>query len=202
MKIKIFFLFAFMLPTAVFSQEDTKEQFIHRGLFRAMGSIAEGAMFEQGVTNIYLTGNIEYYISDNVSLRGDGNYFISTMGDVTPFEYNHSVFSGFSFHFKTKSHFDPYLGFAPGIAMTKMSYANGFICDPGPCTGDMYETRSGVNPLVSSLAGFNFYFQKAFHLFLETRYIYGRHLSDESPQSLSELRFTFGLGFNLNFIKK
>ena len=202
MKTKIFFLLTFILPAALFSQEETKEQYIHRGLFRAMGSFAEGAMLQQGVTNIYLTGNIEYYISDNVSLRGDGFYFVSSLGDLQPFEFDHSVLSGADLHFKTKSHFDPYIGLAPGISITKMSYATGFICDPGPCTGDMYKTTSSVDPLVSSVVGFNLYFQKAFHLFMETRYIYGRHLSDQAPESLSELRFTFGLGFNLNFIKK
>ena len=198
MKTKSILFLAFILPAALFAQEDTKEQFIHRGLFRAMGSFAEGTMFEQGVTNIYLTGNIEYYISDNVSFRGDGNYFISTLGDQAPFNFNHSVFSGADFHFKTKNHFDPYIGIAPGVSIAEVNpYWNNPLMNVVALP-----TKSYVAPLASMVVGFNLYFQKAFHLFMETRYIYGRHLSNYAPQSLSELRFTFGLGFNLNFIKR
>lgn len=202
---KIFFssLLLCVCFCAVLAQSDnTRERFIHRGLFRAMGTLSSGVMFKENVTNIYLHGNIEYYVSDNVSLRGDGFWYVNSLEDFPPFEYNHSVLSGASYHFRTKSHFDPYLGLAPGVSIAKrMLVSNNIFCDPGPCPG--YENiRQGIDPLISSTVGFNFYFQRWFHLFMEARYIYGRHLVDFSPLSLSELRFSFGLGWNINFIKK
>lgn len=201
MKIKTFLYLAVIFSGALHAQDDTKQQFIHRGIIRAMATISSGSMLSQSVTNIYAHADLEYYIADNVSLRGDGFYFVSTMGDYQPFKMNHSLFSGASYHFKTKSHLDPYLGFAPGISMTQFQFYEPEFCDPGPCIPRIKDDPR-IDPLASGVLGSNLYFQKIFHLFIETRYVYGRHFSSEGPQSLSELRFSFGLGWNLNLIKK
>jgi hypothetical protein len=82
------------------------------------------------------------------------------------------------------------------MAITKRQSDN--LLSPLVSTG-----ASSVNPLISTAFGFNFYFQRWFHLFGEVRYISGKHLSDATtPLSLNELRFSFGLGWNINLIKK
>jgi hypothetical protein len=201
MKAKFLFSLSILFCGGLHAQDDTKQQFIHRGIIRAMATISSGSMFQQKATNIYAHADLEYYIADNVSLRGDGFYFVSTMGDYQPFKMNHSLFSGASYHFKTKSHLDPYLGFAPGISFTQIQYYPTIFCDPIACS-PIIEPDAKVDPLASAVLGFNLYFQKIFHLFIESRYVYGRHFSNAAPQSLSELRFSFGLGWNLSLIKK
>jgi len=63
----------------------------------------------------------------------------------------------------------------------------------------MYTAVTKANPLMSEVIGFNYYGDKYFHLFAELRLVQGNHMSTYSkPQSLNELRFSFGLGFNLN----
>src|ERR1051326_3596374 len=203
MKRNILFFVVIFLPAVLSAQEKDKQAFIHRGLLRAMGTISEGAMFSQAATNIYLHGNIEYYISDNVSLRGDGFYFVSTIGDVMPFKFHHAVFSGADFHFKTKNHFDPYIGIAPGISVTSMFLPPYYTIDPSGTQVKNVAGATAVDPLASGVIGVNLYFPKIFHLFIETRYIYGTPLTaDAFSQSLSELRFSFGLGLNFDVLKK
>ena len=188
---------------ASFSQEE-KKQFIHKGLVRSMATIASGTMLKQNVSTISIHGTLEYYISDNISIRGDSYYFLQSKhnyGYVIPdpyfFEFNHSTFSGASYHFSTKNHFDYYLAIEPGIGITKR--AGGVDCQAWLCEPS---GSSSVNPLFSSAFGFNYYFQKLFHLFGEARYIAGKHLSEaQTPLSLNELRFSFGLGFNLSVFK-
>ena len=192
---------------ASFSQEE-KSQYIRKGLIRSMATISPGDMTKINATTISIHGCLEYYVADNISLRGDSYYFLSAKynygyilpGGPNPFEFNHSTFSGASYHFKTKNHFDPYLAIEPGIAITKGKDYSNMFCDPGPCPAS---GKTSANPLFSSAIGFNLYFQKWFHLFMETRYIAGKYISDApTPLSLNELRFSFGLGFNINALKK
>ena len=187
---------------ATFSQEE-KSQYIRKGLIRSMGTISPGILLKENVSTISIYGTLEGYISDNISLRGDSYFYVKGKDNAgnDPFEFNHSTFSGASYHFKTKNHFDPYFAVEPGISITQTSVICPDVAIQGNyCSGATY---TSVNPLISSAIGFNFYFQKLFHLFAEGRYISGNYLSDaSSPKSLNELRFSFGLGFNINVLKK
>lgn len=190
--------------------QEEKKQFIHKGILRAQATISPGMMThisKQGIITypsftISLHGNLEYYIADNISIRGDGYYYLQEKHTLqgNPFQFNHSIFSGASYHFKTKNHFDPYLAFEPGISIT--SGFKGCWYDPFQTPYSCLEGETTLNPLLSSALGFNLYFQKWFHVFGQARYIYGKYLSNApNPLSLSELRFSFGLGFNLTLIK-
>ena len=186
-----------LIGVIVSQAQETKERYIRKGLLRAMGTISPGIMLKENASTISLHGNLEYYVADNISLRGDSYYFLKAKDNNgnNPFDFNHSTFSGASYHFKTKNHFDPYFALEPGIAITKGSPI--FLNDVNISGG------TAANPLMSTVIGFNFYFQKFFHLFMETRYIQGKHLSDATtPLSLCELRFSFGLGLNINVLKK
>lgn len=185
-----------------FSQ-DEKTQYIRKGLIRSMATISPGIMLKDNISTISLHGNLEYYVSDNVSLRGDSYFFIKgERPNIYSLDFNHTTFSGAAYHFKTKGHFDPYLAVEPGISIAQASEK----CPPDVvCIQSVWEKTysTTANPVFSSAFGFNYYFQRWFHLFGEARYISGKHLSDApAPLSLNELRFSFGLGFNLNLLKK
>ena len=184
-----------------FSQEE-KKQFIHKGLLRAQATISPGILLK-GSSTISIHGGLEYYVADNVSIRSDGYYFLKD--DQNIFSLNQSIFSGASYHFKTKNHFDPYFSFAPGISITKRNSYSAFLeCLVAPCPGQInFYDNTAINPLLSSVVGFNFYFERWFHLFGEARYITGKYISNTAPPlSLNELRFSFGLGWNLSILKQ
>ncbi len=205
-------IIGFFAFTITMHSQEEKKQFIHKGLLRATTTIAPGILLKENASAIYLHGVLEYYVADNISVRGDGFYTLNiqqpnwqNLSYTKNYPYlnsNHQLFSGFGFHPKTKNNFDSYCFFEPGISFANahiyhsLSSANyGFI-------NGYTSNHPSVNPLVSFGLGFNYYFQKWFHLFGEARYITGKHLSgDSDPLSLSELRFSFGLGFNLSVLR-
>ena len=203
MKTIILILLIFLNGIAITFGQENKTRFIHPGLLRAQATIAPGLLLQENANTIDLHGNLEYYIDKHISIRGDAFFLMHANfnSGINPLHYNHAIFSGASYHFSTKNHFDPYLAFEPGISMTEL------ILNPCPdgaeCLVPPIYGNKAVNPMISSAAGFNYYFERWFHLFCEARYSYGKHLSGSSePLSLSQLRFSFGLGFNLDFIKK
>lgn len=201
-----FILFILLgLPAFLFAQQES-QQFIHKYLVRADGSIEPGVMFKSGMNNVYINGNLEYYLDNVVSFRGDANYLMGSTGisdDSIGLKDNHSILIGPVFHFHTNGHFDPYLVIQPGLAYTS-SYRQYYT---GGKVDDDHKQKENYNAVLSPIGtiglGFNYYFQRFAHLFLETRYVHGNHLSDApSPLSLDELRITFGLGFNVFILKE
>lgn len=189
----------------VFSQEESK-RFVRKGLIRDQGTISPGLLLQKEVSTISLYGTLEYYVADNVSVRGDGTYSMQIdepnftkvpYADGFPFlSSNHQLYAGISYHFTTKGHLDPYFAIEPGVAFSQS--VTGI-----DSTGGYLYSNVSANPLFSPAVGFNFYFQRFFHLFAEAKYIQGNHLSNAATSlSLNELRFAFGLGLNLNLLKK
>lgn len=173
----------------IFSQEENK-QYIHKNLSRTTLTFSTGYFPKNKVSSVYLTGNVEYYTNNKISVRGDGYYFVNNLSEsILSNEFipnqNDGLFFGALYHFKSNSHFDPYLGLQPAIAISQSK-------------NNMQISSITVNPLFSSVLGFNYYAKKYAHLFINARYVSGKHLSEaSSPMSLNEIRFEFGLGFNL-----
>ncbi len=190
------------IAKASFSQ-DEKQQYIRKGLLRAMGTISPGILLSENASTYSLQGNLEYYVADNISLRGDVFYHTEGKGkdNSAVFEPYASLFSGASYHIKTNNHFDPYIGIQPGLGRVRNTRNFGrpdFIDSLYPVRPKFFYA-----PLASSYIGFNYYFENIFHLFGEMRYLNGKDFSDAyHTYSLSELRFSFGLGFNINTLKK
>lgn len=191
------------LSSVVFAQQENT-QYIHKHLLRTDASIVAGYLFKEGMNNVHLNGSAEYYLDNKISIRGSASYLLGCNGltkDSIGLKDFHSIYLGGAYHFPTKGHFDPYLILQPGLAYTS-SYKSG---PPALKDGDEQKRKyyPGVlTPIATAGVGFNYYFQRFAHLFLETRYVYGQHLTQApSPISLQELRVTFGLGFNLFIIK-
>src|SRR5437868_6707845 len=121
MKKLIGVIFLFICVITVKAQEE-KSQYIRKGLIRTQGTISPGILLKENSSTISLYGTLEGYISDNISVRGDSYYDILSAGKKNndrPFEFNHEIFSGASYHFKTKNHFDPYVAIEPGVAISQ-----------------------------------------------------------------------------------
>lgn len=187
--VKKIIILALLFPFFLNAQE-TSSSIADKGLLRATGTISFGGMTKHEQTNIYLQGVLEYFVTKNITSRGDIYYYLKS-GDKQMLNQNHQLFAGASCHFNTNSNFVPYLGIQPGIGLTQAN----FVVVNG-------ENNVEASPLISAVVGFNYYASNWFHLFIDGRYISGKHLSNQKTISLDEVRLSFGLGFNLNVLKK
>lgn len=201
--INLILIFVCSLSVVFAQQENT--QYIHKHLMRADASVVGGYLFKENINNVHIDGSAEYYIDNKISIRGSASYLVGSSGltkDSIGLKDFHSIYLGGAYHFPTKGHFDPYVIFQPGL-----SYTSSYKGTPASLTtseeAPAKKMYPGVlTPIATAGVGFNYYFQRFAHLFFETRYVYGQHLSPApSPISLQELRVTFGLGFNLFIIK-
>lgn len=180
---QLLILSAIAFASSVQAQE---KPIIRTGLLSVQATISPAYMFGDQASYFYLHGGFEGYVSDKISLTGEGFYQLGSFAPENAFDLNHSVFFGASRHF-TRNNNDLYIGLQPGIAFTRLnSTANA-----------LNRSHTGVNPLVSPVIGYNFYVNNIFHFFLQTRLVVGQHNTD-IHRDLTELRFSAGLGFNLN----
>lgn len=188
----------------VLAQQES-HQYIHKHLVRADASFVGGYLFNEGLSNVHINGSAEYYMDNKISIRGSASYMFGSNGltaDSMGLKDFHSIYLGGAYHFTTNGHFDPYVIVQPGLAYTSSFKAEPiyFLANSDSSPKTSYE--GVLSPIATAGIGFNYYFQRFAHLFVETRYVYGRHLSQApSPISLEELRITFGLGFNLFVVK-
>lgn len=177
-------LLLFLLAAAPAAQAQDGP-YIRHGLLRAFGTLTPGIMTSQSLTNMYFHGNIEYYLDDRISLRGDGFLFLASTKSRVVYQANHSLFAGASRHISTEGNFDPYFGLLFGLGMTQLP-------------GDIVAEPVSYNPLLSPHIGINYYGEKVFHIFGEVRYVMGKNFPAGQPaSSMGELRFSFGLGLDI-----
>lgn len=150
-------------------------------------SFAPGFLTENTQT-IQLHGYLGFQ-QNKIHIRGDGFYYLGAFGDRPRFDMNHQVYAGAFYHF-TETKFQPYIGFQPGIAIARSSEYLTYDA----ATGET-QAKVATNPVGSAIGGFTYYGEKLFFLFLEGRYIFGKHKSNATPVFLDEMRFSFGLGF-------
>ncbi len=201
---KIIFILIFVCSLSVVFAQQENTQYIHKHLLRTDASVVAGYLFKEGMNNVHINGSTEYYLDNKISIRGSASYLLGSSGltkDSIGLKDFHSIYLGGAFHFPTKGHFDPYVIFQPGLAYTS-SYKSGRPALTSEDKQTKQHYPGALTPMATAGVGFNYYFQRFAHLFVETRYVYGQHLSAApSPISLQELRITFGLGFNLFIIK-
>jgi hypothetical protein len=174
-------------------------RYVDHGLIRVQGNLALGQPLKTTGTNMYWTGDLDYYCRDNISISSGLFYFFGSFGGTKLFKENHCGYLGASYHFKTKGHFDPFIGILPGYSIAQMN-ANSVVFN------DSTKPRSSFplsfNPLILFNAGFTYYANRFFNVFIHVKYQVGKHFSDISPVSLDELKVSFGLGYMIWVRKK
>lgn len=203
---KIIFILIFVCSLSVIFAQQENTQYIHKHLMRADASVVGGYLFKEGMNTVHINGSAEYYLDNKISIRGSASYMLGNAGitkDSMGLKDFHSIYLGMAYHFPTKGHFDPYVIIQPGLAYTSSYQVHNWVPLQLQDEQISHTYYPGVlSPIATAGLGFNYYFQRFAHLFFETRYVYGQHLSPApSPISLEELRVTFGLGFNLFIIK-
>lgn len=173
----------FLISCDVFSQSDI----ITPNFFVVRQGLSIDANKSQ---DIGLHVAAEYFFEPKLSLIGEGNiYLASAKPNNRELVFSHAIFSGGNYHLTNKST-DFYFGFQPGLNLSKKT---------GNTKGT--STNTVLSPLISFSTGFSYYSINYFHFYTQLRYTYGSHL-EESSVSLSGLKITFGLGYNLSQIFK
>jgi len=188
------FVFALSIQSKAFTTGDSVKYIVvkktlirKQGLWRATSTFSLGLMNDQ-VRNAYIQGTLENYFDFNLSIRGDGYYFLNSVSDLKPLAKNHQIYAGLVKHWGTVN-WEGYAGLQPGIAISQRT-------DSILIENNLIESETAVTPLFSPIVGVNYYTANHFHFFLETRYTRGIHLSNSLPKYLDEIRFSFGLGFH------
>lgn len=166
---------------------------IHQGMIRVQGTFALGQDFEMEEQRYYIYGEAEYLPTRSIGVNGGiyGMVASNTRPDHPDFEqkdtYIHNMFFGPAFHFNPESRVDPYVMVQPGVAFVH-----------GPVWNKEFDVvdRMGLAPVGSLTAGISYY-GSFFHLNAQIRALTGTYADQYFQFGLSELRASFGLGFNL-----
>jgi hypothetical protein len=165
-----------------------------KGCARAQGNLAAGYLFQQRQVAAYVTGDIDLFVDNRVSVTGQvWATFVTTERNKPGITANHSVFWGMNYHLVPKGRFDPYIGLTTGAGLVRANY---WYNDANR------KSEFSVVPLISAQLGMNYYVGSIFHFFARVQGVSGVFFSNV-PQSgrLKELKITAGLGWNLRFWK-
>src|ERR1700722_3936774 len=90
-----------------FAQIDTSAFYgtVHKGILAGVGTVGVGEMSHFNISNVYITGNLEYYAEKNISIRGDGYFFVNSLTQNSPLKQISSIYFGAFYHFPTRSGF-------------------------------------------------------------------------------------------------
>lgn len=145
-------------------------------------------MLDNSSQPFYFHGNLEGYVSENISLSGDGYYYLGDMDKNDFLRYHNSLFAGFNWHLLGEGQADLFLGIQPGISFTTLR-------------SQASNQTLAINPLTSINIGFNYFLNEYFNFFIHGKTVFGRHATYE-VHSLNELRISAGLGFSLPLKRK
>jgi hypothetical protein len=153
-----------------------------QGLLLGSGAISPGFMLHRSMTNIYVSGHLEYFVDEAVSIRGRGAWYVDAQQEPALLRENSQLSAGPWFH-TGKGRLDLHAGFEPGISFTSLVIGTG---------------RLRVLPTLDVGAGATWYVWDHFHFFAQLRYHRARYpgLSD-GALPLDELVVAGGLGFQL-----
>jgi hypothetical protein len=181
-------LVLFLLCFAFLSNSQT--YIPRKGLIKAMATLSPGKMLGYNESYFYLHGNVEGYVQDRVSITGEGYAFLGQQTNAPEaFKSINNLFFGINYHF-IKKNGDLFIGAQPGVCIAQIA----------PTFPKAPITHTGTSPVFSAVMGYNYFVGKFFNFFIEARYIAGSHNYD-LYKDLSEIRFSAGLGFNINAIK-
>lgn len=179
----------YLYAVTSFAQENSAG--LDRATYKTAISFSTGLLTENTRTT-QLQGTFEIRPKKSrFSIRSDAFYFLNSAGDRPRFLMNHQVYLGVFYRFSDKA-FQPFIGLQPGIAYSQSSEFSTL----NTATNTLNYQKT-VNPVGSIAGGVDFFSEKVFFMFVETRYIFGKHKSDTYPVFLDEWRFSFGLGFHI-----
>ena len=177
---RAFLLLSLLFLTSVTVAQKKPGPGIRKGMLRAESSLAYGSGKD---ARYFLQGELEYLVHNRVGLNSMAYINIGPAGNYP--KSVHTLFSGPAFHFPMSKQMDFSLAIQPGLS---------FVKDAGTLE------NSAVSELIpnSSIMGGVAYYGSFFHLFFQMRANSAYTNDTKVRQNLSDLRVSFGLGWNLN----
>lgn len=153
-----------------------------QGLLLGSGAISPGFMVQQPVTNIYVSGQLAYFLEEAVSIQGRGAWYADAQQEPALLRENSQLSFGPWFH-TGSGRLDLHAGLEPGISFTSLVDAR---------------ARVRVLPTIHVGAGATWYVWDHFHFFAQVRYHRARYPGlPDGALPLDELVVAGGLGFQL-----
>lgn len=174
----------------VFAQQN--DDFIRNGLLKATATISPSFMLNRNINNIYVSGELEYFLENKISVRGDGLWYRDSQQDIPFLKQNSMIFFGALYHFSKKKH-DLFIGIQPGAILSQ----------PNMLDTSMVNYPAQINPSISVIAGYTFYVWDYCNFFLNARYLNTKYVgTSKGPLHLDEIILSAGLGFQIHTRKK
>lgn len=190
-KIKIRYVWLLLLVVSIVKAQDN-DPFVRKGLLKATATISPGFMLNRNITNIYVSGELEYFLENKISVRGDGLWYRDSQQDIPFLKQNSMVFFGALYHFSKNKH-DVFIGIQPGAILSQ----------PNVLDTSLVNYPAQINPGISIIAGYTFYVWDYCNFFLNARYLNTKYVgTSKGPIHLDEIILSAGLGFQLHTRKK
>ncbi|MBK8367226.1 MAG: hypothetical protein IPL10_07350 [Bacteroidetes bacterium] len=186
----IYLLLLFFISVDVSAQEN--EAFVRKGLLKATATISPSFMLNRNINNIYVSGELEYFLEKKISVRGDCFWYRDSQQDIPFLKENSMIFFGALYHFSKKKH-DLFIGIQPAAILSQ----------PNILDTSLVNYPSQINPGISLIAGYTFYVWNYCNFFINARYLNTKYVGTHiGPIHLDEVILSAGLGFQLHTRKK
>ena len=187
---RIFFSALMLVASPGFSQQ--KPDFTSGKPIKFNLALNQGFMLQHKNTDLYISGNLEYFPEKNISIRGDCFWYIDSRQKTPVLKQNLIVLFGALVHLPM-GRSDIYAGLQPGVSYTR----------PNNTSDDYSGLPSRLMPVISISAGYTLYFSKFADFFLAANYMISRYRGSSSGSiKLDEIMISGGLGFHINTKKK
>jgi hypothetical protein len=176
-------IFTGILLVSFGSYAQPKDPFAGKSLLKVNIELNQGIMLQHKCSNIYISGNAEYFTSKWLSIRGDCYWYLDSRKNPV-LNHNGIILFGAFLH-KQIGRNDFHIGMQPGVA----------IAQPGT-KEDHYAYH--VLPAFSLSAGYTFYISKLCNFFLGATWLSNSYRgSPIGTIHLDEIQFSGGLGFQI-----
>lgn len=185
-----------LLVGALTGAKAQKEHGVHAGMVRVQATYSIGLLNARQETRYFLYGDAEGLVNDHLGI--DGGVYVQLGSSNAEYSsgsanrYNdiraHTLLFGPNYHFRPKKPLDIYAGVQTGLHLVREPAYIGI--EPAP-------VHTSIAPAASVVGGLAYY-GSFFHLFGQVRGIYGNGVGGSVQYGISELRLSFGLGFNFN----
>lgn len=183
----VILLWLLLIPLFVSSQ-GRKKPFIQTDMFSFGTGLAGGVLVSHPIQDVYLNGNVEYFMERRVSVKIDAYLFLPDYNFEGQLQKNSSLLMGAAYHFPYMR-WDTYIALQPGIAFPGLSSGNTAI-----------KVKTGIEPILCMSGGMSYYIRNNMHAFASIGYLHGTYYP-ESPDAfhLDAIRISAGFGFNVFF---
>ena len=185
---KIIWLFCVGFCYSLYSQDVSVGE--RRMLAKFTASFYKANLINTKTGHSYIGGNLEFFLHDKYSVRGD---VYSLIGETNAVGYSTvgtvQMGIGLTRNF-TNKRCSPFVGvYAGGSRMILNSLTPTFA-------PDLTRPRIQFVPMVGLHAGIQYFVSKNFHFFVEARYVH--QLNPFSTKLMDEISYTGGLGFQIS----